>query len=156
MTSLGHKELTERPMSAAKISFCYNVTFIAVNQVNVITFYPLHYDDVIMGSVAAHITSLAIVYPTVYSDTDQRKHQSSVSVAFVRGILRWPVNSSYKGPVTRKMFAFDDVIMIRCKICWLPHISQLTRLQNLMFKPWKLLHSLDYCDSAHGHMKQYR
>ena len=48
---------------------------------------------------------------TVYSDADQRKHQSSASLAFVRGIHRWPVNSPHKGPVTRKMFPFDDVIM---------------------------------------------
>ena len=40
-----------------------------------------------------------------------RKHQSSASLAFVRGIHRWPVNSSQKRPVTRKMCAFDDVIM---------------------------------------------
>ena len=39
------------------------------------------------------------------------KHQSSVSLAFVRGIHRSPVNSSHKGPVTRIMFPFDDVIM---------------------------------------------
>ena len=32
-------------------------------------------------------------------------------MAFVRGIHRWPVNSPHKGPVTRKMFPFDDVIM---------------------------------------------
>ena len=37
--------------------------------------------------------------------------QSSASLAFVRGIHRWPVNSPYKWPVTRKMFPFDDVIM---------------------------------------------
>ena len=42
---------------------------------------------------------------------DQRKHQSSASLAFVRGIHRWPVNSQHKGPVTRKMFPYDDVIM---------------------------------------------
>ena len=42
---------------------------------------------------------------------DQRKHQSSASLAFVRGIHRWPVNSPHKGPVTQKMFPFDDVIM---------------------------------------------
>ena len=61
-----------------------------------------HYSDVIMGVMA---------YSTVYSGADQRKHQSSVSLAFVRGIHRWPVNSSRKRPVTRKMFPFDDVIM---------------------------------------------
>ena len=70
-----------------------------------------HYTDVIMGEVASQITSLAIVYSTVYSSADQRKHQSSASLAFVRGIHRWPVNSPRKGPVTRKMFPFDDVIM---------------------------------------------
>ena len=54
-------------------------------------------------------TRLTIVYSTVYSGTDQRKHQSSASLAFVLGIHRWPVNSPHKGPVTRKMFPFDDV-----------------------------------------------
>ena len=71
-----------------------------------------HYDDVIMGAIASQITSLTIVYTTVYSDADHRKHQSSVSLAFVRGIHRRPVNSPHKGPVTWKMFPFDDVIMI--------------------------------------------
>ena len=65
----------------------------------------------IMGTIASQITSLTIVYSTVYSDADQRKHQSSVSLAFVWGIHRGPVNSPYKWPVTRKMFPFDDVIM---------------------------------------------
>ena len=41
-----------------------------------------------------------------------RKHQSSASLAFVRGVHRWPVNSLHKGPATRKMFPFDDVIML--------------------------------------------
>ena len=50
----------------------------------------------------------------VYSGADQRKHQSSASLAFVLGIHRWPVKSPHKGPVTRKMFSFDDVIMICC------------------------------------------
>ena len=44
-------------------------------------------------------------------DADQRKHQSSAALVFVRGIHRWPVNSPHKGPVTRKMFSFDDVII---------------------------------------------
>ena len=64
-----------------------------------------------MGAIASQITSLKIVYSNVYSDTDQRKHQSSVSLAFVWGIHRGPVNSPHKWPVTRKMFPFDDVIM---------------------------------------------
>ena len=71
----------------------------------------LHYSDVIMGTMASQITSLTIVYLTVNLDADQRKHQSSASLAFVRGIHRGPVNSPHKWPVTRKMFPFDDVIM---------------------------------------------
>ena len=70
-----------------------------------------HYGDIIMGAIASQITSLTIVYSTVYSDADQRKHQSSASLAFVRGIHRGPVNSPHKWPVTRKMFPFEDVIM---------------------------------------------
>ena len=65
-----------------------------------------------MGTTASQITSLTIVYSTVYSGTDQRKHQSSASLAFVRGIHRRPVNSPHKGPVMRKMFPSDDIIMI--------------------------------------------
>ena len=57
------------------------------------------------------ITSPTIVQSTVYSGAVQRKHQSFASLAFVQGIHRWPVNSPHKGPVTRKMFPFDDVIM---------------------------------------------
>ena len=70
-----------------------------------------HYSDVIMGAFASQITSLTIVYSTVHSGADQRKHQNSASLAFVRGIHRWPVNSPRKWPVTRKMYPFDDVIM---------------------------------------------
>ena len=73
----------------------------------------LHCSDVIMGAMASQITSLTIVYSTVYSGADQRKHQSSASLAFVLGIHRSPVNSPHKVPVTRTMFPYDDVIM-RC------------------------------------------
>ena len=53
-----------------------------------------------MSTIASQITSLAIVYSTVYSGADQRKHQSSASLLFVWGI-----------PVTQKMFLFGDIIM---------------------------------------------
>ena len=69
------------------------------------------YSDVIMGTIASQTTSLTIVYSTVYSGADQRTHQNSVSLASVRGIHRWPVNFPHKGPVTRKMFPFDNVVM---------------------------------------------
>ena len=70
-----------------------------------------HYGDVIMGAIASQITSLTIVHSTLYSDADQRKHQISASLVFVRGIHPGPLNSPHKWPVTRKMFPFDDVIM---------------------------------------------
>ena len=69
-----------------------------------------HYSDVTMSRIASQITSVSIVYSTVWSSADQRKHQSSASP--VTGIHRWPVNSPHKGPVTRKMFPFDDAIMV--------------------------------------------
>ena len=71
----------------------------------------LHYSDVIMSVMASQIIGVSIVHSTVSSGADQRKLQSSASLAFVRGICRWPVNSPHKGLVTRKMFPFDDVIM---------------------------------------------
>ena len=48
-----------------------------------------HYNDVIMSTMASQITSLTIVYSTVYSGADQRKPQSSTSLDFVRGIHQW-------------------------------------------------------------------
>ena len=62
-----------------------------------------HYIDVIMTRMASQITSQAVVYSIVYSGADQRKHHSAASPK--------PVNSPHKGPVTRKMFPFDDVVM---------------------------------------------
>ena len=64
-----------------------------------------------MGAIASQITSITIVYLTVYLGADQRKHQSSASLAFVQEIHRWPVDSPHKLPVTRKKFPLDDVIM---------------------------------------------
>ena len=75
-----------------------------------------HYDDVIMTMLASQISSLPVVCSIVYSDVNQRKHQSSASLAFVREIHRGPVNFPHKWPVTRKMFPFDDVIMSTPKL----------------------------------------
>ena len=86
-----------------------------------------HYTDVIMGTMTSQIISLTIVYSTIYSGADRRKHQSSASLAFVWGIHRWPVNSPHKGPVTRKIFPFDDVIMktphplVEVPLKWIRH-----------------------------------
>ena len=61
----------------------------------------LHHIDVIMSAMASQITGVSVVYSTVVSDADQRKHQSFASLAFVWGIHQWP----------RNMFPFGDVIM---------------------------------------------
>ena len=74
-----------------------------------------HYNDVIMSVMASQITGVSIVYLNVSSGADQREHQSSASLVFVNGFVRSPVNSPHKGPVTREMFPFDDVIMICCR-----------------------------------------
>ena len=70
-----------------------------------------HYSDVKTSVLVAQITGVSIVYSTVFAGADQRKHQSSASPAFVRGIHRWPVNSPHKGLVLREMFPLDNVIM---------------------------------------------
>ena len=71
-----------------------------------------HYSDVILSAKASQIIRVSLVYSTVCSGADEKKrHQSSTSLAFLRRIHRGLVNSPNKGPVTRKMFLFDDVIM---------------------------------------------
>ena len=64
-----------------------NVDFSSWNKI-LITYEAIHYCDVIMGAMASQITSLTIVYSTIHSGADQRKRQSSASLAFVRGIHR--------------------------------------------------------------------
>ena len=92
--------------------------------------FSITYNDVIMSAIVSQITSLTIVCAAFYSGADQRIYQSSASLAFVRGIHRWPVNSPHKGPVTRKMFPFDDVIMLRWR-------SQ-TNSISVLFWHWRL------------------
>ena len=103
-----------------------------------------------MTTIASQITSLTIVYSTVYSGADQRKHQSSASLAFVRGIHRWPVDSPYKEPVRRKMFQFDDVIMVPVAfltaLCSM-HIDLVTTIKHLILSYLTKL-SQDQTDTA--------
>ena len=80
-----------------------------------------------MTTVASQITSLTVVYTIGYSGADQRKHQSSASLAIVQGIHRRPVNSPHKWPVTRKMFPFHDVIM---KTLWTLHSMEIVPCQQ--------------------------
>ena len=114
---------------------------------NIIWIY--NYSDVTMSAIASQIAFLAIVYSAAYSGPDQRKHQSPASLVFVRGIHRWPVNSPQQWPVTRKIFAFDDVIMIHRK----QHISipLLTRQRNLgdtVTLKWKYGHDFFNVDTS--------
>ena len=101
----------------------------------------IHYGDVMMTRMASWITSLTIVYSIVYSGVDQRKLQSSASLAFVRWIHRRPVNSPHKWPVTRKMFPFDDVIMhtifyeyCKCQLCTRPSAATMLTWLDLLHK----------------------
>ena len=74
-------------------------------------YHPIHYSDVIMSAMASQITSLTIIYSTVYSGADQENTSKLCVTGLLWGIHWWPVNSPHKGPVTQKMFPFDDVIM---------------------------------------------
>ena len=78
-----------------------------------------------MGAMSYQITGVSIVCSTVCSDADQRKHRSSASLAFVRGVHWWQVYSPHRGPVTGRHFhlmtsswnkvnieAFSDVVTI--------------------------------------------
>ena len=96
-----------------------------------------HYYDVIIGSMASQIISLTIVFSTVYLDTDQRKHQGSVSLAYVRGIHRGLVNSPHKWPVTRKMFPFDDVIMKYLDHKWYVFLVDIDGLERYTQCPYE-------------------
>ena len=110
-----------RGFSLLRVPHVNKVFFLWYTILLFIKSYSYHYGDVIMGAIASQITSLTIVYSTVFSDADQRKHQSSASLAFVWGIHRGSVNSPHKWPVTRKIFLFDDVIM--CNRCLATHCT---------------------------------
>ena len=106
---IGDSDVDFRRLEGAcieNISLLYHIVFNAYQR----------YCDAVMGAMASQITSLTTVYSTVHWGADQRKHQSTASLAVVRGIHRWPVNSLFKWLVTRKCFPLDDVIMnMPCK-----------------------------------------
>ena len=78
-----------------------------------------------MSTIASQITSLTSVYSTVYSDADQRKHQSSASLAFV---WEFPAQMASNA----EMFPFDDVIM---------------KAPGYYFQPVVAAHRLTGCDT---------
>ena len=110
------------------------VTFLSISFLVISNLETSHYSGVIMSTMTSQITSVFTVCSVFCSGADQRKHQNSASLAYVGGIHRGPVNPHHKGsvtqkmfhlmtspgtgefsshgPVTRKIFPFDDVIMI--------------------------------------------
>ena len=80
-----------------------------------------HYSDVTMNSMASQITSHWNLCSAVCSGSHQIKHQSSASLAFVRVIHRWPVDSLHKEPAVRNVFIgwrHDEPAELR--LPWLP------------------------------------
>ena len=63
-----------------------------------------------MGAIASQITSLTIVFSSVYLDIDQRKHQSSASLAYVGNSPEADEFPAHMASNT-EMFPFDDIIM---------------------------------------------
>ena len=74
----------------------------------------VHYTDAIMTTMASQITSLTVVYSTVYSDVDQRKHQSSASLAIVWGIHRDRWIPRTKGQLRGKCFHLMTSSCVTC------------------------------------------
>ena len=103
-----------------------------------------HYGDVIMGAIASLITSVSIVCSTVWSGADQRKHQSCASLAFVRGIRWWTVDSPHKATVTRKMFSFVDIIMETCW-CQASPLPQIFSIYSAVWVAQILLYNIGVC-----------
>ena len=101
-----------------------------------------------MGAIASQITSLTIVYSNVYSDADQRKHQSSASLALVLGGHRGPGISPHKRPVTRKIFPFDDVIIASQVL--LGHSGQFSQSTTTIKHMWYMWHQLANTISGKG------
>ena len=91
------------------------VSFVLLRTTTVYS-WKCHYSDAMISAMASEIHGVSTVYSRLCSGVDQRKHQSSASLAFVRGLHRRPVSSPHKGLVTRKMFPFDDVIVY----FWIP------------------------------------
>ena len=122
----------------------------------------LHYSDVIMSGMASKITGVSIVYSAVCSSADQIKHQSSASLAFVRGIHRWPVNSPHKRPMTRKHLMTSSCIKVLRRYSRRPLnavlrravsngrwcSNQLQRAKNIPIDLTTYLHYITKCNDA--------
>ena len=81
----------------------------------------VHYNGVIMGAIASQIISPTIVYSIVYSDADQRKQQSSASLAFV-----W----EFTGEFPAQMASYAENVYI-----WWRHHAVLSREPEYEMNP---------------------
>ena len=71
----------------------------------------VHYSDVIKGAMTSHHPHDCLLN-RLFRRRTTNTPKLYTSLAFVRGIHRWPVNSPHKWPVTRNIFPFDDVIIL--------------------------------------------
>ena len=103
---LGHKSHGLCKQKGPIVVLCFILlTVFYHNSVSMdVSISSLYYGDIMMSAISSQITSVLIVCSTVFACADQRKYQSSASLAFVRGIHKRQVDSLYKGPVTLKMF----------------------------------------------------
>ena len=101
-----------------------------------------------MSAMASQITSLTIFYSTVYSGADQRKHQSSASLAFVRRIHR------HERSVTRKVFPFDHVITTTDIYLFWQHVFN---IKYVCKRIWELPFASEYnCDNVHDDVIKWK
>ena len=97
-----------------------------------------------MGTMASQITS-RLFTPSFIQVQIKKKHQSSASLACVWGIHLWPVNSPHKGPLTRKMFPINDVIMCQSMQCSTNPPSWCLRWVKLCFRWVKIFKTFWNC-----------
>ena len=97
----------------------------------------MHYSDVIMSAMTSQTSSFLVVYSTVCSGADHKKHQHSVSIVFVGVIHPGPANSPHKGPIMRKMLPFDYVIIdLKCEVRHIPNLTLILDDHFFHYKWW--------------------
>ena len=100
-----------------------------------------------MGTMASQITSLTVVYSTIYSGADQRKHQSSAQLAFVRGIHRGPIPAQMASNAEKVSIWWRHHVLLRYLLFSCLHIE---------FGAWRyfqFLPVLHVCTYACAYMK---
>ena len=91
-----------------------------------------------MTTIVSQITSLTVVYSTVYSDADQRKHKSSASLAFVWGIHRDRWIPRTKGQLRGKCFHLMTSSWISQQVPKLSFYIRSLRTMFLKLQPYRI------------------